>query len=55
MVEKLDTLLVVLKDLTWAALKAAAMFDLTALLMVGKTVATMVDLKAELWVCTLAE
>eukprot|EP00597_Dinobryon_sp_UTEXLB2267_P013827 CAMPEP_0170119542 /NCGR_PEP_ID=MMETSP0020_2-20130122/14467_1 /TAXON_ID=98059 /ORGANISM="Dinobryon sp., Strain UTEXLB2267" /LENGTH=77 /DNA_ID=CAMNT_0010348951 /DNA_START=338 /DNA_END=571 /DNA_ORIENTATION=- len=50
MAEKTGILLVDLKDLKWAAMKAALMVDMTALLMAGKmvasTAASMVDLKA---------
>ena len=48
MAEKLDALLDALKDLIRAVLKAASTVELKALLMGGKSVATMVDMKAEL-------
>jgi len=41
-------MLAVLKDLMWAALKAALMVDMTAFWMVGKMASTMVVVRAAL-------
>jgi len=48
-------MLAVLKDLMWAAMKAALMVDMTALLMVWKMAPTMVVLKAAWKVCAVAD